>query len=220
MLHGVRVAVIKGESRLLESPRECSPFYTACERWFKELIQCPTHGIVSQATRRWASAFEPLVMLFFMREGLAWRGSRSLPIVIIAFIIRGQVRVRMRSPSLCMAQFSLQVVYISLHGLFVILSLGYMAAHTRMASASLSGVYTPFSKPSILFILIMLRVGKVALLLGSGRLRLMGACSMRTWSYHARLLSLLAHKFFLQTAPIVGSGLRYFYCYVSKLKPN
>ena len=115
-----------------------------------------------------------------MRKGLAWRGSRSLPIVIIAFIIGGQVRVRMRSPSLCMAQFSLQVVYLSLHGLFVILSLGYVAAYTRMASDSLSGVYTPLSKPSILFILITLRVGKVALLLGSSRLKLMGACSMKT----------------------------------------
>ena len=123
--------------------------------------------------------FTPLVVLFYMREGLAWRGSRSLPIVIIAFIIGGQVRVRMRSPSLCMAQLFLQVVYLSLHGLFIILSLGYVTAHTRMASASLSGVYTSLSKPSILFISITLRVGKVTLLLGSSRFRLMGACLMR-----------------------------------------
>ena len=195
MLHGVCIAVIKGEGWLLESPRECSPFYVACERWFRELIQCPAHGIVSQAPRRWASAFAPLVMLFFMRECLSWRGSRSLPIVIIAFTIEGQVKVRMRLPSLCMAQFSLQVVYLSLHGLFVILSLGYVIAHTRMAYASLSGVYTSLSKPSILFISITLRVWKVTLLLGSSRFWLMGACSMKAWSYHAWLLSLLAHKF-------------------------
>ena len=144
------------------------------------MIQCPTQSIVSQAPKRWASAFAPLVMLFFMREGLDLRGSRSLPIVIIAFIIGGQVRVRMRSPSLCMAQFSLQVVYLSLHGLVVILSLGYMVAHTRMTSASLSGVYTPLSKPFVLFISITLKVRKVDLLLGSSQLRLMGACSMRT----------------------------------------
>ena len=143
------------------------------------MIQCPAYGIVSKAPRRWDSAFAPLVVLFFMREGLAWRGSRSLPIVIIAFIIGGQVRVRMKSPSLCMALFSLQVVYLSLHGLFVILSLGYVTAHTRMASASLSGVYTSLLKPSILFISITLRVGKVTLLLGSSQFRLMGACSMR-----------------------------------------
>ena len=85
----------------------------------------------------------------------------------------------MRLPSLCMAQFSFQVVYLSLQGLFVVLSLGYVAAYTKMASASLSGVYTPLSKPSVLFISITLRVGKVALLLGSSQLRLMGACFMR-----------------------------------------
>ena len=155
-----------------------------------------------------------------MRESLSWRGSRSLPIVIIAFIIGGQVRVRIRSPSLCMAQFSLEVIYLSLHGLFVILSLGYVTAHTRMASASLSGVYTSISKPSILFISITFKVGKVTLLLGSSRFRLMGACSMRAWSYHAWLLSLLVHKFSPQTAPIVGAGFWHLYCYVSRLRPN
>ena len=79
-----------------------------------------------------------------------------------------------------MAQFSLQVVYLSLQGLFILPSLGYVAAHTRMAYASLSGVYTPLSKPFVLFISITLRVWEVALLLGSSWLRLMGACSMRT----------------------------------------
>ena len=78
-----------------------------------------------------------------------------------------------------MAQLSLQVVYLLLHGLLIILALGYVTAHTRVASASLSGVHTSLSKPSILFISITLRVGKVTLLLGSSRFRLMGACSMR-----------------------------------------
>ena len=146
-------------------------------------------------------------MLFFMRESLAWRGSRSLPIVIIAFIIEGHVRARMRSPSLCMVQLSLQVFYLSLHGLFIILSLGYVTAHTRIAFASLSGIHTSLSKPSIFFILITLRVGKVTLLLGSSRFKLMGACSMRAWSYHAWSLPLLTHKFFPQTAPILRTGL-------------
>ena len=134
---------------------------------------------MSQAPRRWAFAFAPLVMLFLMRESLAWGGSRSLPIVIIVFIIMRRVRARMRLPSLCMAQLSLQVIYLSLHGLFIILSLGYVTAHTRMASASLSGVYAPLSKPFVLFVLITLRVWEVALLLGSSRLRLMGAYSIR-----------------------------------------
>ena len=79
-----------------------------------------------------------------------------------------------------MAQLSLQVVYLLLHGLLIILALGYVTAHTRVASASLSGVHTSLSKPSIFFISITPRVGKVALLLGPSRLRLMGACSIRT----------------------------------------
>ena len=54
----------------------------------------------------------------------------------------------------------------------------YVTAHTGMASASLSGVYTPLPKPSVLFAPAMLTVWEVALLLGSGRLRLMGAYSM------------------------------------------
>ena len=32
MLHGICIAVIKGEGWMLELPRECSPFYAACER--------------------------------------------------------------------------------------------------------------------------------------------------------------------------------------------
>ena len=113
-----------------------------------------------------------------MRESLAWGGSRSLPIVVIIFIVVRRVRARMGLPSLCLAQLSLQIIYLLLHGLFIILFLGYVTAHTGMASASLSGIYAPLSKPFVLFVLVMLRVWEFALLLGSSRLRLMGACSM------------------------------------------
>ena len=204
MLHGVCFAVVSGEGRLLESSRKCSSFYVVRERWLGELIQCPAHGIVSQALRRWAFTLTPLVVLFLVRKGLTWGSHRSLPIVIITFIIRGYVRPRMRLPSLCMAQLSLQIVYLSLHDLLIVLFLGYMTpdffwlyglvvilslehvtAHTRIAFACLSGVYTSFSKPSILFISITFKVRKVTLLLGSSRFELMGACLMRAWSCHA-----------------------------------
>ena len=79
---------------------------------------------------------------------------------------------------MCKVQLSLQVIYFSLHGLFVISSLGYVTAHTGMASASLSGVYVPLPKPSVLFIPAMLRVCEITLLLGSGQLGLMGAFPM------------------------------------------
>ena len=51
-----------------------------------------------------------------------------------------------------------------------------MAAHTGMASAGLSGVYAPLSKPSILFVSAMLRVWEITLLVGSGWLVLMRVC--------------------------------------------
>ena len=207
ILHRVYFAIIKGQGWLLESLREYSPFNVACERWFGELIQCPAHGIVSQAPRRWAFTLTLLVVPFFMREGLAWRSSQSLPIVIIAFIIGGHVRARMRSHSLCMAQLSLQVIYLSLYGLLIILALGYVTAHTRVASASLSYVRTSLLKPSILFTSITFRVGKVTLLLGFGQFKMMGACSVRAWSCHAWSLLLLTHKFFPQMAPIVRTRL-------------
>ena len=101
-----------------------------------------------------------------------------MPIVVIVFIVEKRVRARRGLSSLCKAQLSLQVVYFSLHGLFVILSLGYVTAHTGMAPASLSGVHAPLPKPSVLFVLAMLVVWVVTLLLGFGRLGLMGACFM------------------------------------------
>ena len=79
---------------------------------------------------------------------------------------------------MCKTQLSFQVIYFSLHGLFIIPSLGYVAAHTGMASAGLSGVYAPFLKPSIFFVPAMLGVWEITLLLGSSRLVLIRVCLM------------------------------------------
>ena len=118
-------------------------------------------------------------------------------------------------------QLSLHIIYLLLHGLFVIPSLGYVTTHTRMASAGLRGVYTSFPKPSVFFIPAMLRVWEITLLLGSGWLRLMGACSVGVRSHHVRLSFSLAHKFFPQMAPIVGSKLRRSFAVdVNELNPN
>ena len=77
---------------------------------------------------------------------------------------------------LCKAQLSLQVIYFSLHGLFFIPSLGYVTAHTGMASAGFSGVYALLPKLSVLFVSAMLRVWEITLLLGSSRFRVIGVC--------------------------------------------
>ena len=71
---------------------------------------------------------------------------------------------------------SLHIIYLLLHGLFVITSLGYVTTHMGMAFACLCGVYAPFPKPFIFFIPAILRVWEITLLLGFGWLRLMGAC--------------------------------------------
>ena len=42
-----------------------------------------------------------------------------------------------------MAQSPFQVIYLSLHGLTVVLSLGYAIAHLGMALARLGGMHTP-----------------------------------------------------------------------------
>ena len=97
-----------------------------------------------------------------------------------------------------MVQLSFQIVYLSLHrlpvvlflrhmapdflllwGLAVISSLKQMAARARVAPASLGRVYASLSKPSILFVLVALRVGEVTLLFGFDWFELMGACLMR-----------------------------------------
>ena len=101
VLHGVCFAIIKGEGQLLESSRKRSPFYAAREGRFGELVQCLAHGIVSRAPGRWDFMFTPPEMLFFVGEGLTWRSSRSLPIVVITFVIEGYVMPGMGWPSLC-----------------------------------------------------------------------------------------------------------------------
>ena len=187
MLHMVCSTVVNGEGWLLEPSRKYGPFYVMRERRLGELIQCPAHGIISQAPRRWASVPTPLVVFFFMGEGLTWGSPRSSSIVIVTFIVKGCVKPRTRLPLLRMVQLSFQIAYFSLHGplilLFlrhmgpnffwlrgsvVILSLKHVTACARVALAGLSGVYASLSEPSILFVLITLGVRKVTLLLGFG----------------------------------------------------
>ena len=142
--------------------------------------------------------FTSPIVFFFMGEGLTWGSPQSLSIVVVTFIVGGRVKLGTRLPLLCMVQFSLQIVYFSLHGplivLFlrhvapnffllrgpvVILSLKHVAAHVRVAPAGLSGVYASLSKPSILFISITFGVKEVTLLLEFGWFELMEACLMR-----------------------------------------
>ena len=130
MLHRVCIAVVNGEGWLLESPGERGSFNTAS-----------------------------LVTLLLVGESLAWGGPGPLLVVVIIFVTERCVCAGGGGlSSLCKVQPSLQVIYLLLHGLFVILSLGHVITHTGMASAGLRRVYAPFLKPSVLLIPAMLRV--------------------------------------------------------------
>ena len=121
-----------------------------------------------------------LVTLLLVGEILAWGSLGSLPVVIILFVVEGCVSAGGEGglSSLCKAQPSLQVIYLPLHGSFVVPLLGHVATHAGVASAGLCGIHAPLPKPFVFFVPAMLRVWEITLLLGSGWLRLMGAYSV------------------------------------------
>ena len=156
-----------------------------------------------------------MMVLVFIREGLAWRSSWSLLVIAVLFIIRGYVRTGRRPPPLCVVQFLFQVIYLLLHGLVIVLSLEYATAHLGMAFARPGGMHTPLSIPLILLILFMFRARKITLLLGSNGffplgISLVWVFLMWTWSYHVQLLHSLKHKFSPQTVPIVETGFEHY----------
>ena len=121
-----------------------------------------------------------LVMLLLVGESLAWGSPGSSPVVVIIFIVEGCVGAGGGGglSSLCKVQPFLQVVYLPLHGSFVVQFLGHVATHTGVTFAGFRGIHAPLPKPSLFLVPAMIRVWEVALLLGSGWLRLMGACSV------------------------------------------
>ena len=80
--------------------------------------------------------------------------------------------------SLRKVQPSLQVIYLPLHGSFVVPFLRHVATHAGVTSTGLRGIHAPLPKPSVFLVPAMLRVWEITLLLGSGWLRKIGACSV------------------------------------------
>ena len=75
-----------------------------------------------------------------------------------------------------MAQFLFQVIYLLLHGLVVVLSLGYATAHLGVAFTRLGGILTPLSIPFIPLILFMFRARRITLSLGPYGFCPLGTC--------------------------------------------
>ena len=61
MLYRIRLTVVDGECWLVEPLREYCPLNVARERRSGNLVQCPIHSIISQA-----SAWQALVSMFMM----------------------------------------------------------------------------------------------------------------------------------------------------------
>ena len=137
------------------------------------MASCP----MPHAPWRGTSALALLVTILLVGESLAWGSPGSLPVVVVIFVVEGCVSAGGLS-LLCKAQPSLQVIYLSLHGSFVIPFLGHVTTYAGVASAGLRGIHAPLLKPSVFLVLAMPKVWETTLLLGSGWLRLMGACSV------------------------------------------
>ena len=138
----------------------------------------PGLALCSNAPWGGTSTLALLVTLLLVGESLVWGSPGSLLVVVIIFVVEGCVSAEGGLSSLCKAQPSLQVIYLPLHGSFVVSFLGHVTTRAGVASAGLRGIHAPFPKPSVFLVPAMLRVWEITLLLGSGWLRLMGACSM------------------------------------------
>ena len=92
MLYRARLTIVHSECGLSEPLRNSSFLNFACERWSGDLVECFTHSIISQASRRWISVFMLIMVVFIIRERLSRRSPWSMPITTILFTIRREVK--------------------------------------------------------------------------------------------------------------------------------
>ena len=71
MFYRVRLTIVSGECRLVETPRKFSPLYLVCERGFGDLIQHPAHNVISHAFARRALVPSLVVVFFIIGERFA-----------------------------------------------------------------------------------------------------------------------------------------------------
>ena len=147
MLYGVCLAIIHGERGLSEPPGEFRSLNSSRKRRPRDLIQRLAHSIVSHAFSRGACVPTFVVVLLFIGERLIRWGLWPSSIATIPFTVRGGVRARGSSPSLCMAQLSLQLVDFQLQ-CFGILFLREMTLSLWLASSDPGTMHTLLSIPS------------------------------------------------------------------------
>ena len=175
MLHRVCSTIVHGECGLSEPPRKSPSLNPACERWPENLVECFTHGVVSQAYQGQIFVSAPMIIILIIWERLTRRSPWLVSIAAILFIIGREVRIGWSSFSLLMAQASLQVINFLLYG-FGIFLMGEMATIPRMALASMGSMYTP------LLVSPLLKFTEVILTLRSYRFWLVWTRTYHRWT--------------------------------------
>ena len=178
----IRLAIINGERRLMESSRKFCLFYPSYEGWFRNLTQCLFHNISSHSFARRASAFSPVMALFIIGEGFAWWSSWPLSVNSVLFLIGKDIGVGRGSLLLCSMELLLQVINLSLHGFIIISPVEDVASPSKVTSTGMGGMYATF----LMFfpISFTLEIEEIILLMKIRRFRLMQTCWMWTWSCH------------------------------------
>ena len=203
MFYRVRSAIIHGERWLVESSKKFCLFYPSCKGWLRNLAQRLFHNVSSYSFARRAPAFPSVKILFLIGEGFTWWSSRPLSVYNIFFIIGRDIRARRGSLLLCSTELLLQVINLLLHGFIITLLMGYVTFPSKTTSTRVNGMHTAFL--IVLPISFTFKVEEIIRLMNIHGLYLMRTYLMWTWSCHIVRYTLLIHKFFSQTAPIVGS---------------
>ena len=203
VFYRVRSAIIHGKCWLVEPSRKLCLFYPPCKGWLRNLAQHLLHNISSYSFVRRAPAFSSVMMLFLTGEGFAWWGSWPPSVYSVLFTIGRDIRAGRGSLLLCSTELLLQVINLSLHGFIIISHMVYVTFPLKTASICVNGMYTAFL--IVLPISFTFKVEEIIQLMNICGLRLTRTCLMWTWSCHIVHYTLLIHKFFPQTTPLVGS---------------
>ena len=203
VLYRVCSAIIHGECWLMEPSRKFCLFYPPCKGWLRNLAQRLFHNVSSYSFARRAPMFPSVKMLFLTGEGLAWWSSRPLFVYSIFIIIGRDIRAGRGSLLLCSTELLLQVINLSLHDFIITLLIGYVT----FPSKTTSPVWVVCTLPSWLF----------SRSLSRSRLRNLSCwraladfawCRLVWCGSDSAMLNrytILKHKLFPQTVPIVGS---------------
>ena len=179
MLYRVCSTIVHGESRMHEPLRKSPSLNLARERWPGNLVECFTHGVVSQAYRRWIFVSALMMIVLIIWERLTRGSPRSTPITAIILTIRREVRVGWSSLSQFMVQASIKVINLLLH-VFGVLFMRDVAFTPWLTFTSVGSMHTSLLVP------FLFKIAEVILILRPHRL-----CLVWTWTYYRPVLDSL-----------------------------